>query len=311
MEFHAVQDTYSFTKARKRAGLSVDAFYKLQQRRLRQRYGAQKTFDAGADSGFRADLAIEWAWWKNGRPYYNVWPAMVEILDKFDCSNVPYRSFVEAPDPAIVLRFPVGCEYRNAMCLSVAVFCADRDMAFILFCIQRNECGRLTEEFGQEYLTQSSAISIARNQLDTAFKDGPGAGPFIWNDGDADSEADVNALQKFGLAILLMERDSQIFEPDILAKDLGKYAAADDDGKIRLQEKSFRRRGQRGYHVGRKLESIPHFRRPHPAIFWVGKGRHTARVVIRSGCVVNRQRMTKAPTGFMGAFGEAETDGEV
>jgi hypothetical protein len=120
------------------------------------------------------------------------------------------------------------------------------------------------------------------------------AGKFFSPEAGDEAEAD---LKRLGFSILLMERNPELFEPDILAKDLPQYNSADAVGKQRLEDRAFRRRGQRGWHLGRKLETIPHYRRPHPALYWTGKGGKTPRVIFRSGAIVNREILTKVPTG--------------
>ena len=47
------------------------------------------------------------------------------------------------------------------------------------------------------------------------------------------------------------------------------------------------------------MECAPHFRRPHFAIRWTGKGGAVPRMVPVKGSVVKRQLATDVPTGYM------------
>jgi hypothetical protein len=50
--------------------------------------------------------------------------------------------------------------------------------------------------------------------------------------------------------------------------------------------------------VGKHIEVIPHFRRPHMTLVWTGSGRRVPRVVPRRGSIVHREAVEKLPTGF-------------
>ncbi len=94
--------------------------------------------------------------------------------------------------------------------------------------------------------------------------------------------------------LCLLENDPEIISPDVLADDRAKY---EQTGDQRYVEKA-RRRGKVGWDVGRQLEVIPHYRRPHMALVWTGRGRAVPRVVPRRGSVVHREVVEKVPSGF-------------
>jgi hypothetical protein len=60
------------------------------------------------------------------------------------------------------------------------------------------------------------------------------------------------------------------------------------------------RRGKVGWDVGRHIEVIPHYRRPHMALVWTGQGRGVPRIVPRKGSVVHREVVERVPSGFGG-----------
>ncbi len=83
-------------------------------------------------------------------------------------------------------------------------------------------------------------------------------------------------------------------EPDVLSKDRDEFEASGDD---RYVDKAHRR-GKIGWNVGQRIEVAPHYRRPHMALVWTGRGRAVPRVVPRRGSAVHREPVEKAPSGF-------------
>ena len=51
--------------------------------------------------------------------------------------------------------------------------------------------------------------------------------------------------------------------------------------------------------VGRRIELIPLFRRPHMALVSTGRGREVPKIVSRPGSVVHRQMVEKLPSGLL------------
>lgn len=95
--------------------------------------------------------------------------------------------------------------------------------------------------------------------------------------------------------LCLLENDPEIISPDVLADDRAKF---DETGDQRYVEKA-RRRGKVGWGVGRRIEVIPHYRRPQMMLAWTGVGRAVPRVVPRRGSVVHREVVERVPSGFM------------
>ena len=94
--------------------------------------------------------------------------------------------------------------------------------------------------------------------------------------------------------LYLLENDPSIISPDVLADDRAKYEASGDQKYV---DKAHRR-GKVGWDVGKHIEVIPHYRRPHMALVWTGRGRVVPRVVPRRGSVVHREAVEKLPSGF-------------
>jgi len=80
----------------------------------------------------------------------------------------------------------------------------------------------------------------------------------------------------------------------VLSKDREKFAGTGDPKYV---EKTHRR-GKVGWHVGRHVEVIPHYRRPHLMLAWTGVGRTVPQIVPRRGSIVHRSKVETVPSGF-------------
>ncbi len=92
------------------------------------------------------------------------------------------------------------------------------------------------------------------------------------------------------------DQAGEVGSPDVLADDRAKYEASGDHKYV---DKAHRR-GKVGWDVGKHIEVIPHYRRPHMALVWTGRGRAVPRVVPRRGSVVHREAVEKVPMGWEG-----------
>ncbi len=97
-------------------------------------------------------------------------------------------------------------------------------------------------------------------------------------------------------SLCLLENDPEIIFPDDLANGRAKFEVSGDQ---KFVEKAHRR-GKIGWDVGKHIEVIPHFRRPHMTLVWTGHGRAVPRVVPRRGSIVHREAVEKVPSGFGG-----------
>ena len=97
-------------------------------------------------------------------------------------------------------------------------------------------------------------------------------------------------------SLCLLENDPSIISADVLADDRSKFEASGDQKYI---DKAHRR-GKVGWDVGKHIEVIPHYRRPHMALVWTGRGRAQPKIVPRRGSIVHRDAVEKLPSGFGG-----------
>jgi len=100
---------------------------------------------------------------------------------------------------------------------------------------------------------------------------------------------------KLALMICLLSENAELVQPQLLNKDHWKEVT------WALVDKAHRR-GKVAFSVGKSLEVIPHYRRPHLAIQRYGKGRKQAKVIMRGfdkPIIVHREKIKEVPTGFL------------
>ncbi len=93
---------------------------------------------------------------------------------------------------------------------------------------------------------------------------------------------------------LLLEDDPQLIVPEVLTDDQRRWEETLDPKYVQKAHN----RGKIGWTIGREYEVIPHWRRPHLARVWTGKGRSIPKVVMRAGAIVHRKQVESIPTGF-------------
>ena len=99
--------------------------------------------------------------------------------------------------------------------------------------------------------------------------------------------------------LCLLDEDPEVISPDVFFDDRRDY---EETGGEKYVEKA-RRRGKVGWDIGRRIEKLPHYRRPHMALVWTGKGRKIRKVVPRKGSIVHRDKVEEIPSGFLGEAG--------
>lgn len=247
---------------------------------------------------FYGQLQVERAWEQGNKPYYAVWPSIVPMLTRL---NLDLDSaLIQLPLPALAIRLPKDKNPLNfdwkgeevqIRCMMLGEINDGRGLSIL---IDIGEMMAAGEGFGVPIYTY-------RN-----FRRKPGL-----TVEEALQELGSNGLEEMGVQIpmdlitdcvrlccslCLLENDRSVIEPDVLSKDRDKFAATGDD---RYVDKAHRR-GKIGWNVGRHIEVAPHYRRPHMALVWTGRGRAVPRVVSRRGSVVHRELVEKVPSGFGG-----------
>lgn len=287
MKFHKYDDTYSVTKrCMKVMNIKCDL-------------STTKVYDAAVDSSDDPlevlALRSEAVWWREGRPYYNVYPSMLDVLSQIDLGRLPFSVFKPHKERFIAIQLP--CGYVDDIAAILFGF-YEHDYSYgsvVSVRIQHTKCDPLHGVNTPD--TTDMILGCPDDAVDKPISEASMKGE--WNDKTA-------WARNVAYSIMLMEHDPDFFEPHILTADQTKFDnAKSEEHRQALIEKAVKRRGQRGYVIGRQMETIPHFRRPHPALRWTGKGRKVPKIVMVKGSIVHRSKFTQVPTGRYGNEVEA------
>jgi len=255
-------------------------------------------------------LAVEFAWLGARRPYYSVWPHVVDGLTRVPLALSACQ--LRLPMPALLLRFAAGQEpqFGEQRLRSVLVHVVPGELEFVgtdgsilrvgtpgvVAWSVLSDVGLLDSDGLPSphrcYAKLTPDITVEQLLAGMAAND-------VAFTGAAPLGADTAAAMRFAVRIVagccLLAQDPDIVVPDVLAADRQRY---DETGDLKYVEKA-QRRGKIGWNVGARLEMDPHYRRAHLGLRWCGKGRTEPRIVPISGCLVKRQKLKEVPTGYL------------
>lgn len=250
---------------------------------------------ASGSGQFYGQVLNERDWERKRRPYYNVYPAIVPMLTRLNLDLD--SSLIRLPLPALCIRLPrdpaksplkfpwngretvIRCmlvgEINEGTGLSILIDIGEvmSDMSFPIYTYRNFR--------RQEGLTVEAALKESRRGWTADM-------------GVQIPEPLIDDCVRLCCTLCLLDNDREIISPDVLADDRTKF---DETGDQKYVEKA-RRRGKIGWDVGRHIEVIPHYRRPHMMLAWTGTGRAVPKIVPRRGSVVHREVVEKLPTGF-------------
>ena len=245
---------------------------------------------------FYNQMLNEQDWEKARRPYYNLWPSIVPMLTRLDLDLD--SDLIRLPLPALCIRFPRD-PARNPLKFDwkgdeVAVRCImlgeinDGNGLSVLV-----DIGELMGEIGVPIYTYRNfprrpGLTVEQSLASLGTK-----GLFA-DIGVQVPDSLVMDCVRLCCSLCLLENDPSIISPDVLADDRAKFEASGDQ---KFVDKAHRR-GKVGWDVGKHIEVIPHYRRPHMTLVWTGHGRVTPKIVPRRGSIVHREAVERLPSGF-------------
>jgi hypothetical protein len=286
-----LMDFWNYTtlrEATKRRGIieTADEFY-------RAAFADAIKMDSGQ---FYGQLQNERDWEQARRPYYNVWPSIVPMLTRL---NLDLDSFlIRLPLPALCIRFPnqknpLTFEWKGEevqiCCMLMGEINQGRGISIL---IDVGEVVGDGKDFGVPIYTYRNFRRQEGLTVEEALRE-LGGNEFA-ELGIQIPEDPITDCVRLCCSPCLLENDPSVIEPDVLSKDRGKFQQTGDEKYIVKAH----RRGKVGWNVGRTIEVMPHYRRPHMTLVWTGRGRAVPRVVSRRGSVVHREVVEKVPSGF-------------
>ncbi len=286
-------DFYTYTTnqdACGKAGVFRDAqtFYRMAFAEARAVRSAQ----------FHYQLKNERDWEQARRPYYNVWPSIVPMLTRLNLDLD--SSLVNLPMPALCIRLPkqqnpLTFEWKGETlpirCMLLGDMAEGQGISVLIDVNERMTDGVAfsTPIYTYQNFRRENGLTVEESLRERGSDEWATLGVQI-------PIALVNDCVRLCCSLCLLENDPSVIEPDVLGKDRVKFGASGDHKYI---DKAHRR-GKVGWNVGKRMEVVPHYRRPHMALVWTGAGRAVPKVVPRRGSVVHRDKIEKVPSGFGG-----------
>ena len=257
-----------------------------------------------------ASAIAEQEWTESERPFYNVWPIAMELATSVRL-DLKF-SKISRPPSVILFRFAKGHEPNGVSFVLVQWDIPQSDgsravrlyLSFVdlhnISCVQHVW---MPDDRIEEWLTAFREYS---QTLAQKFQNTKQEAAYL------QICQSVELLIRLVAFIGLLATGDDAITPAVLAKDRSKYnSTSDPDLKKWLENRAARVMG-RGFDLGKNLEAerakSPHWRNPHPALFWIGEGRDTPIIKLRSGSIVHRASMADVPTGWLGPEMLAEDD---
>ena len=248
-------------------------------------------------SQFYGQVLNERDWERKRRPYYNLYPAIVPMLTRLNLDVD--SSLIRLPLPVLCVRLPKD-RARNPLkfdwkgeeipirCMLVGGINEGKGLSILI------DIGEVMSDLNFPIYTYRNFRRQDGLTVEAALKE-------LRRGWTADMgiqipEPLIDDCVRLCCTPCLLENDPEIISPDVLADDRVKF---DETGDQKYVEKA-RRRGKVGWDVGRRIEVIPHYRRPHMMLAWTGAGRAVPRVVPRRGSVVHREVVERVPMGWEG-----------
>lgn len=275
-------------------GKTLQQFYAMAE--------AMITADEHRSGAAEIATMAEARWFALRRPYYSVWPHVVEGL-----SRVPLTvdaAKLRLPIDTLCIRFAksdtptfADVRLRSVLVQLVEIPPESQPGAATAFWSVAADVGAkalspYASERGVElpfpatfniHLVPGTEFEQLLTAIDGIYADLPSR------------QAALKFAARIVAGCCLLASDPDIVVPDVLAADRQRY---DETGDLKYVEKAHRR-GKIGWNVGARLEMDPHYRRAHLGLRWCGKGRTEPRIVPISGCLVKRQKLKEVPTGYL------------
>jgi hypothetical protein len=246
----------------------------------------------------------EMTWEEGKRPFYNVYPSIAPMLLRLNLNFD--SSLVKMPHDAFCIRFPKGQEpikfdfggktwpVRTMLAGPTSLHHGKAVFEGIVLWVDFGEIGRMSNGFEWPVcsyinLPMEKGLSVERSLAMLPYDPSSFTGVIM-------PPEIRTACVKLACTVCLLGDDPSLIEPDVLDRDRAKYW---QDPRQEIVDRAHRR-GKIGWNIGRTLEMIPHYRRPHLTLVWTGKGRTVAKIVPRKGSIVHREIVSRVPSGFEG-----------
>ena len=223
------------------------------------------------------------------KPFFNVYPKVCEALSNTSIEITPStipRSVIHEL-PAISIRLPINslqAKKAETTWAIVSVF-DGRPHELLKATGLTKFFGCADDPFLAVYHCDKEGVHLSTVPLYSSFKNGDCHNIEGKRDG-------IELLCRIVLGVMLLAADPDYIKPVLLKADENKTTPLDE----RIARA--KNRGVFGFTIGEDIERSPHFRRPHFAVRWTGKGGEIPKLVPVKGAIINKKLMTTVPTGY-------------
>jgi hypothetical protein len=231
-------------------------------------------------------IQLEHAWLKAKRPFYNIYPAVVECLKRTNI-NIPLVSVTKRFDPVTICFAEGKGPMSDKGEVESMLVCVSREVDFPKL---RPGCDGL---FISVCARQGSFCNCIAPDKETTL-----IGELLDEFTEGVTTPKNKNLFRLAIGVILLSRNQDFVEPILLQRDRHKKFDSQEAYDAAVQRAI--RRGVNGHTIGKHLEVSPHIRAPHFGIRWTGKGHAIPKLVPIKGCVVKRSQLYPIPTGYLG-----------
>jgi hypothetical protein len=251
------------------------------------------------ERAWKHQCQAEWLWEKAKRPFYNVWPTVVDGLSKLklDISCEAILPVVGNMPNLVNLRFTADkvSNMKLFSCLATKTLDKDGGRGLGFFCY----AGEMTHDDLSDYLGKQIVANVpvywtlgfnleGNNTIEEKLSQ---LGSYL-----SVEEMDLMRVNvRIYLSIALMKDDPEMIESVILKKD-EKLLNSDNLSELVAHA---RQKGVVGWNVGARVQVSPHYRKAHFGLRWTGEGKKIPKVVPIKSSIVHRNLVTEVPTGTL------------
>lgn len=256
-------------------------------------------------------------WVADGRPYYDLYPALIESFAALNLNIPPTTIQPPCGMKNLLVSFP-DCDANKTARIMWIAWQPTRWPSTIKAAQSGDGLGEpyivVGGDFGERdsegyqvanvYAPPPDDSKTIQEWLEALAYQNDVVEPTVPGIYPNDQEA-LFKLVRIAVCLCLLGNHPDYVIPQVLNRDADKAAVATPEELAALIERA-RSNGKYGFSIGAKIESIPHTRRPHPALYRVGVGRKESKIIFRKGAIVNRKKATTMPTGYQGETSNAQ-----
>jgi hypothetical protein len=222
------------------------------------------------------------AWYHKRRPFFNVYPGVEKCLKNtrgcIDPAMIPHSVLHDLG--VMEIRFAESSSTPSFFIAILPTQCGNNAPRQAVHLIRKDARGIqcYAASFGTPAETRTPPINEGG-----------------WEDTGDDVRMEMEIRVRLAMGVMLLAADPRYCEPVLLNRDRDKMM---NDAERQQALERAKKRGNFGFDLGRDVEVSPHFRRPHFAIRWTGKGSAIPRLVPVKGAIINEGLITNVPTGY-------------